>query len=205
TVQVYDAIARSHPAVQEQAVRILIGAVQQQAAARGLGIEPVFSLFTGQTYRVMLRLVAKPQLTEENYGFLAYCHNCGNYHTFSWRALNKVGCTCTNPRITVSGAMWLGQLHDRHQLEQFITLANQWNWDKVVRLLHLMQDEIDFPPYFYTLQSIGHRGKLDLPQKTHLIQALQQAGYQAASTHIEPQAIKTNAKMEDIVAIAKNI
>ncbi|MEM9507628.1 MAG: tRNA (guanine-N1)-methyltransferase, partial [Cyanobacteria bacterium P01_E01_bin.35] len=152
TVQVYNAIARSHPAIQEQALRILIGATQQQAAARGLGIEPVFSLFTGQTYRLMLRLVAKPQLTDKNYGFLTYCHNCGNYYTFSWRTLNKVGCTCKNPRITVSGAMWLGQLHDRHQLEQFITLANQWNWDKVVRLLHLMQDEIDFPPYFYTLQ-----------------------------------------------------
>jgi tRNA (guanine26-N2/guanine27-N2)-dimethyltransferase len=205
TVQAYNAIARSHPAIQEQALRLLIGATQQQAATKGLGIEPIFSLFTGQTYRVMLRLVSKPQLTANNYGFLAYCHHCGNYQTFSWRKLNKVGCTCREPAITVSGAMWLGQLHDVQQLQRFQTLAEQWHWHKIVKLLKLMQGEIDFPPYFYTLGEIGNRGKLDLPKRSHLIQALQDQGYQAAPTHIEAQGIKTNAQMGDIVAIASNI
>lgn len=205
TVAVYNAIARSHPAIQEQALRILIGAVQQQAATRGLGVEPVFSFFTGQTYRLMLRLVNKPQLTTDNYGFLVYCHHCGNYHIFSWRALNKVSCTCNHPAITVSGAMWLGQLHNSQQLQDFQTLAQQWNWVKVTKLLQLMQRELNFPPYYYTLGAIGHRGKLNIPQKAQLIQALQQAGYQASAIHIEPAAIKTNARMEEIIAIASKI
>jgi tRNA (guanine26-N2/guanine27-N2)-dimethyltransferase len=204
TVQAYNAIARSHPAIQEQALRLLIGATQQQAATKGLGIEPIFSLFTGQTYRVMLRLVSKPQLTANNYGFLTYCHHCGNYQTFSWRKLNKVGCTCQEPAITVSGAMWLGKLHDEQQLKRFQTLAQEWNWQKIVKLLNLMQGEINFPPYFYTLGEIGNRGKLDLPKRSHLILALQDQGYQAAATHISPAGIKTNAQMEDIMAIAKN-
>ncbi|MEL6495739.1 MAG: tRNA (guanine-N1)-methyltransferase [Cyanobacteria bacterium J06623_7] len=205
TVLAYNAIGRSHPAIQEQALRILIGTTQQQAATKGLGIEPVFSLFTGQTYRVMLRLVAKPQLTANNYGFLSYCHSCGDYQTSSWRKLNKVGCSCNNPAITVSGAMWLGKLHDAEQLKRFTALAKDWNWLKIVKLLDLMQSEIDFPPYFYTLREIGNRGKLDLPKKFHLIQALQNQGYKAAATHIEPQAIKTNASMETVIAIAKDI
>ena len=205
TVLAYNAIARSHPAIQEQALRIIIGAVQQQAATKGLGIEPIFSLFTGQTYRLMLRLVAKPQLTANNYGFLSYCHSCGDYQTFSWRKLNKVSCNCNNPAVTVSGAMWLGKLHDLNQLKRFTTLAQQWNWHKIIKLLNLMQGEIDFPPYFYTLREIGNRGKLDLPKKLDLIQALQNKGYKAAATHIEPQAIKTNASMKTVIAIAKNI
>ncbi|MEL6930723.1 MAG: tRNA (guanine-N1)-methyltransferase [Cyanobacteria bacterium J06600_6] len=205
TVQAYNAIARSHPAIQEQALRLIIGAAQQQAAAKGLGIEPLFSLFTGQTYRLMLRLVAKPQLTANNYGFLAYCRGCGNYQTFTWRKLNKVGCSCDRPAVTVSGAMWLGKLHDQDWLERCTILAHQWNWKKIVRLLNLMQGEIDFPPYFYTLKEIGNRGKLDLPKKSSLIQALQNQGYQAAATHIEPQAIKTNTNLETVVAIAKGI
>jgi tRNA (guanine26-N2/guanine27-N2)-dimethyltransferase len=205
TVQAYNAIARSHPAIQEQALRLLIGATQQQTATKGLGIEPIFSLFTGQTYRVMLRLVSKPQLTANNYGFLTYCHHCGNYQTFSWHKLNKVGCTCQEPAITVSGAMWLGKLHDGQQLKRFQTLAQEWNWQKIVKLLNLMQGEINFPPYFYTLGEIGNRGKLDLPKRSHLILALQDRGYQAAATHISPAGIKTNAKMEDIIAIATTI
>jgi len=68
-----------------------------------------------------------------------------------------------------------------------------------------MQGEIEFPPYFYTLREIGHRGKLDLPQRSHLIQALQEEGYQAAATHIEAQAIKTNASMDVVIAIASKI
>lgn len=203
TVATYGAIARSHPAIQEQALRLLIGAVQQQAAGKGLGIEPIFSLFTGQTYRVMLRLVPSPQITANNYGFLIYCHGCGNYQTLAWRKLNKAGCTCCNPTITVSGAMWLGKLHARQQLEAAITLAEQWQWHKVVKLLNLMSGEIDFPPYFYTMQSIGHRGQLDLPKRSHLIAALREAGYTAAPTHIDPQGIKSNAKLETIIAIAK--
>ena len=60
SIQAYSAIARSHPAAHEQALRLLIGSTQQQAATKGLGIEPIFCLFTGQTYRLMMRLVAKP-------------------------------------------------------------------------------------------------------------------------------------------------
>lgn len=205
TVLTYNAIARSHPAIQEQALRLLIGVTQQQAASKGLGIEPIFSLFTGQTYRIMLRLVTKPQVDADNYGFLIYCHHCGNYQTFSWRKLNKVGCTCNHPAIVVSGAMWLGRLHDSQQLRDFATLAARWGWTKIVELLNLMQGEIEFPPYFYTLREIGHRGKLDLPQRSHLIQALQEEGYQAAATHIEAQAIKTNASMDVVIAIASKI
>lgn len=205
TVQTYNAIARSHPAVQEQALRLLIGATQQQAATKGLGVEPIFSLFTGQTYRLMLRLVSKPQLTSDNYGYLIYCHSCGNYQTISWRKLNKIGCTCNNPAITVSGAMWLGKLHSSIQLERFTTLAQQWVWQKIVKLLNLMQGENNLPPYLYTLGEIGNRGKIDLPQRSHLIEALQDRGYQAAATHIEPQGLKTNANMATIIAIARKI
>jgi len=205
SIQAYGAIARSHPAAHEQALRLLIGSTQQQAAAKGLGIEPIFSLFTGQTYRLMMRLVAKPRLTDKNYGFLAYCHGCGNYQTVTWRKLNKISCACNDPALTVSGAMWLGKLHHRQQLERFKILAQQLEWQEVTELLSLMAAEIDFPPYFYTLREIGSRGKLDLPKRSHLIQALQDQGYQATATHINPQAIKTNVDLDTCIAIAKDL
>ena len=200
SVQTYGAIARSHPAKHEQGLRLLIGATQQQAATQGLGIEPVFSLFTGKTYRLMVRLVSKPRITEDNYGFMGYCHNCGNYQTIPWRKLNQINCSCRDSAITVSGAMWLGNLHDRLLIKRYTNLAQQWQW-QIADLLTTMAGEIDLPPYFYTLRDIGKFGKLDLPKRSHLIQALQKQGYQAAATHINPQAIKTNASMETICNI----
>ncbi|MGL5074307.1 MAG: tRNA (guanine-N1)-methyltransferase, partial [Waterburya sp.] len=80
-----------------------------------------------------------------------------------------------------------------------------WEWQKPVKLLSLMLDEIDLPPYFYTLREIGRRGKLDLPKRSHLITALQAQGYQAAATHINLQGIKTNADLQTCIAIAHDI
>lgn len=204
SIKAYGAIARSHPAAHEQALRLLIGSTAQQAGTKGLGIEPVFSLFTGKTYRLMMRLVSKPHLTDHNYGFLAYCHSCGNYQTIAWRKLNKISCSCScsDPAITVSGAMWLGELHDRRQIEDFISLAQQLGWQKIADLLTTMAGEIGLPPYFYKLGEIGRRGKIDIPRRSHLIETLQDRGYQAAATHINPQAIKTNASMETCIALA---
>lgn len=193
SVQAYGAITRAHPAAQEQALRILIGSTQQQAAAKGLGIEPIFSLFTGNTYRLMMRLVAKPNLNIHNHGFLAFCHSCGNYQQITWRKLNQISCSCNEPKITVSGPMWLGELHNDQQLKRFIPLAQQLGWSKTVDLLTTMVEEIDLPPYFFKLGDIGRHGKTDIPKRSHLINTLQDQGYQASATHINPQAIKTNA------------
>ncbi len=205
SMQAYGTIARSHPAAQEQALRIIIGSVQQQAATKGLGIEPVFSLFTGKTYRLMVRLVPKTQLTEHNYGFLAYCHGCGNYQTVTFNKLGKINCKCDCPSITVSGAMWLGKLHHRQLIAAYKAIAEQFAWQEVSHLLSLLAAEIDFPPYFYTLREIGKRGKLDLPKRGHLIQALQKEGYQASVTHINSQAIKTNADINTCITVARSI
>ena len=203
SLQAYGAIARSHPAAQEQALRLIIGSVQQQAATKGLGVEPIFSFFTGKTYRLMLRLLAKPNLNLKNYGWLAYCHHCGNYQTVSARKLGKVNCTCDRPTVTLSGAMWLGKLHHPQQLQRLQTIAQQLEWQEVANLLGVMSAETNFPPYFYTLGEIGNRGKMDIPKRSHLITALQNKGYQATVTHINPQAIKTNADLNTCIALSR--
>ena len=203
SLQAYGAIARSHPAAHEQALRLIIGSVQQQAATKGLGIEPIFSYFTGKTYRVMLRLLAKPNLNLTNYGWLAYCHHCGNYQTVSGRKLAKVNCTCNNPTVALSGAMWLDKLHHPQQLQRLQAIAQKLEWQEAVKLLGIMLAEAEFPPYFYTLGEIGTRGKIDIPKRSHLITGLQNKGYQATVTHINPQAIKTNASLNTCIAVAQ--
>ena len=148
SLQAYGSYARSHPAAQEQALRLLIGSVQQEAASKGLGVKPIFSFFTGKTYRLMLRLVNNLQLTENNYGFIGYCHHCGNYQLISWRKLGKVICDHDNRSLTISGSMWLGKLHDLNTLKKMQCLAQQSNWDRIANLLSIMINEVDFPPLF---------------------------------------------------------
>ncbi|HBB33315.1 MAG TPA: tRNA (guanine-N1)-methyltransferase [Cyanobacteria bacterium UBA8803] len=205
SLSVYGAYARNHPAAHEQGLRLLIGAVQQQAAAKGLGIEPVFSLFLNATYRVMLRLIKNPSITAQNYGFIGYCQHCGSYQVVSWRQLGRVVCAHDKRPLTLSGPMWLGALHSRQQLKLFVSLAQHWKWFKCLELLQLMEAEVDLPPYFYTFGEIGRRGKIDIPKRDRLIQGLQEQGYRASLTHIDAQAIKTNADLPSCIAVARHI
>jgi tRNA (guanine26-N2/guanine27-N2)-dimethyltransferase len=199
SLQAYAAYPRSHPALQEQALRLIIGSVLQQAGTKGLGVEPIFAFFAGQTYRIMFRLLRYANLTEKNYGFLGYCQQCGDYQTLNWRKLGKTVCRHDGLALTVSGAMWLGALHNVEYLQAMQAIALKLQWSNVVKLLSLMIGEAHLPPYYFTLRSLGQQGKLDLPAKSVLIQTLQQQGYQASETHLNPEAIKTNADIHTCI------
>ncbi|MFQ4139729.1 tRNA (guanine-N1)-methyltransferase [Nodosilinea sp. PGN35] len=205
-LKTYGAYGRSHPAVHEQGLRLMLGHAAQTAAARGLGVEPVFSLFTGQVHRVMVRLVGKPTLTDETYGFLGYCHRCGHFQTADWRHLGRVSCRCdTDALPVVSGPLWLGPLHDRATLAEMQSLADRWNWRSQAKRLAIMAQEIDLPPYYYPLGEIGRRGQIDIPNRDRLIAALHAQGYRAAIPSVDWQGVKTSAAFEDCVAIARSM
>jgi tRNA (guanine26-N2/guanine27-N2)-dimethyltransferase len=212
SLKLYPAFARSHPAVHEQGVRLLLGHAAREAAARGLGIEPVFSLFTGQVHRVMVRLVNKPTLTSKTYGFVAYCHGCGHFQTVNWRHLGRVVCPCqetepsvSKPGIVLSGPLWLGALHQREMVEAMRSLAQEWGWSHYLDRLTVMAAEADLPPYYYPLREIGRLGKMDIPNRDDLVAALQQQGYRATLTSLDWQAIKTNASFGQCLALAKQL
>jgi tRNA (guanine26-N2/guanine27-N2)-dimethyltransferase len=204
-LRVYGAYPRAHPAMQEQGLRLAIGGVQQQAAARGQGIDPVFSLFSGHIYRVMVRLVPQVRLREHNYGWLGYCHHCGEYAMVKWRKLGRAVCPHDGKPLTLSGPLWLGDLHDRAFVRRMQGLAVQWHWTHLSDLLETMAGEADFPPYFYTLGEIGRRGQMDVPKRDRLIEGLQQQGDRAVPTHVDAQAVKTDTDLSTCIKIARQL
>lgn len=81
TLQTYGVWGRSHPAIYEQGLRLLLGCAHHLATLRGFGIHPIFAYFSGQTWRVLLQLrrpLSLPAI-ESCYGFVGYCPTCGNY------------------------------------------------------------------------------------------------------------------------------
>jgi tRNA (guanine26-N2/guanine27-N2)-dimethyltransferase len=201
SVQQWGVVARSHPAVHEQALRILIGAIVQQAAIFGYGITPVLSYFSGQVWRVLVRLQPKPQSMQN--GWLGYCHRCGEFQAVDWRSLGRARCGCLpDAAPTLSGPLWLGPLHDRAILQTMQDLAQTLGWPDTAAMLAIMQAESDLPPYFYTLGEIGRRGKMDIPRRDRLIQALHDRGFRCAKTHIHPAGIKTDASFAELLNLS---
>ena len=205
SVQIYGACARNHPAVHEQGLRLLIGCAAQQAASRGFCIKPVFSIFNGSIHRAMVRVVTDPW-QHKHYGFLVYCHSCGQFRTANWRQLGQLACEGCGVAPVVSGPMWLGPLHDVDYLGQMSTLAAQWRWpQQVQRLLAIMRSEATMPPYYYPLAEIGRRGQMDVPARERLIKGICDRAYRATRTHLDTQAIKTNAPLKVCLEIARDL
>ncbi|WP_404789309.1 tRNA (guanine-N1)-methyltransferase [Altericista sp. CCNU0014] len=203
----FGAYARAHPATREQGLRLLLGMVSQQAAMQGFAIAPLFSYFQGQTYRVMVRLVKGHHWSEAQSGFVGHCHACGHYDAVDWRRLSRAVCPHheTPLPLTLSGPLWLGPLHDLAYLTSMGDLAQRWGWQDRKVLLDLMAGEIPFPPYFFTLAELGRRAKVDIPKRSQLLIALKKNNYKAALTHIEPQAVKTDASILALIALAKEL
>ena len=192
------------------------------AQVQGLGIRPIFSFFCGQTFRVMVQVTRLAQPSGAHYGFLGYCHHCGEYQTIGWRSLNRATCPCPPSRSTdgdstehstgqnppdkvhhaplvLSGPLWLGPLHNPDYLEQMHQLALDWGWSAPAKTLSLMANEVDFPAYYYPLAEIGRRGQMDIPNRDRLIRGLQEKGYKACQPSVSPQAIKTNAPLALVI------
>ncbi|MEO1622987.1 MAG: tRNA (guanine-N1)-methyltransferase, partial [Cyanobacteria bacterium J06632_3] len=193
SLQTYGAYARAHPAIHEQGLRLLIGAAVQQAATRGLGAQPVFSWYHGDVNRVMMRITRQSAWNTENYGFLTYCHHCGQFQTLSWKKLGRSkACVCQSTELpVVSGPMWLGPLHHQGDLVQMEKIAiakaqdpdTTHQWQRCRNIIEVMQAEALQPPYYYPLAEIGRRGKIDIPARAALIKTLMQHGFSATRTH----------------------
>lgn len=217
-LQTYGAYARSHPAVHEQGLRLLIGTAVQQAAAKRLTASPVFSWYHGEVNRVMVRITREPTWQQQRYGFLGYCHGCGQFQTVGWKKLGRgLSCACNgaDPPV-VSGPMWLGPLHSRLDLAAMQQIAEAQmakaaaaqsasQWSECCDLLDMMSAEAEMPPYFYPLAEIGRRGKMDIPPRAALIDRLCDRGYKTTRTHIHAQAIKTTAPMAVCLEIARQV
>jgi tRNA (guanine26-N2/guanine27-N2)-dimethyltransferase len=203
----FGAYARAHPATHEQGLRLLLGAVSQQAVMQGFAIAPLFSYFQGQTYRVMVRLVKAHHWSEALSGFVGHCHSCGHSEVVHWRGLSRAVCSQheTPIPLTLSGPLWLGPLHNLDFLTCMASLTEQWGWQNRKDLLDLMAGEIPFPPYFFTLGEIGRHSKADIPKRNHIMAALHSEGYAAVPTHLEAQAIKTTATFQTCVAITPKL
>ena len=206
SLQSYGAYARSHPAVHEQGLRLLIGTAVQQAAARGLGAWPVFSWYHGEVNRVMIRITKASTWQGDRYGVLTYCHACGQFGTLSWKQLGRAVCTCQSVAAPiVSGPMWLGPLHDQDNLDAMHRIASQKNWHDCSALIEIMRSESNLPPYFYPLAEIGRRARRDIPPRQALLNELKEAGFRASRTHLSAQAVKTDAPLSTCLELARQL
>lgn len=215
----YGAYVRPMPCSNEIGLRMLIGGAVRDAAVLGYHITPLFSYYAyhGPVFRVLLKLNRGKVHDSRHYGYIGYCHQCGNSHEFSWDELGQISCSCSMPKVSkslvVSGPLWTGPLHDAAYLMDMLDLAKQWGWvgcdseDSLEKLIKLMVDESDpkLPFGYIKLDEMASRAKMNSPPLRTLMSAMHKKGYAASRSHIETNAIKTNCPMTECIRISKEL
>jgi len=138
----FGAYARPTPCANEQGLRLLIGAAVQDAAARGIVLTPLFSLFSyhGPVFRVMLRATrGQGWAGSERYGFVGHCNVHHRTRAVRWDDLGNAHCRCDcgsaaaaaegrRHPLTISGPMWTGPLHDAAAIDAMAAEAAALGW-----------------------------------------------------------------------------
>ena len=206
------ASARAHPASWELALRLQIAVVARSAWAMGRGIRPLFSFSEGRTFRTAIQLQrrADPR-QEQQLGFLAHCHACGEQHQQSLVTLRQwPACACgapdQAPPLAISGPLWLGPLQHAASLRAMQSQADAWPDDRIHRasrrLLAKLLADPGVPARCWPTAELGRRLGGGPPATDALLQALEAEGFTALRSGVMDGLFRCNAPWTRVLELA---
>jgi tRNA (guanine26-N2/guanine27-N2)-dimethyltransferase len=189
----------------EIGVRILIAACIRIASANELALEPVFAHATKHYLRVYFRMyvsVSKVDPILAKIGYVEYCQNClWRKNIFDFKEINKI-CENCGEKTQIAGPLWLGEIYDKEIVEN---MKNKEISFEARELIEFIEQEIEKPPFFYTLDSLASKLKTNEPKIGDVIVKLKEMGFLVGRTHFYSKGIKTNAQISDLIKIFKEL
>lgn len=202
----YGAVTRKWNCGDEVGIRCLIGSLLRSVGEREFHLKPLFCLDEGYAFRVAVRMhYGIDGYPMKHMGWMGRCQQCLTIWSTSFRDTPSI-CRVCGGQAQVAGPLWTGPLHDMEYLKEMRAQTDEVEFKHACRALDLMQEECDGPIGYYTMGTIGRTAALKgIPQNKKMAQVLRAAGFNATRTHLEPQAIKTNAPFPTVLELAKTI
>lgn len=206
------ASARAHPASWELALRLQIGVVARAAWAIGRGIRPLFSFSEGRTFRAAIQLQRRADpLQEQQLGFLAHCHACGDQlqqSLMQFRQWPQCACSPAEPvhPLAISGPLWLGPLQHSPTLTAMQAEADRLSTSRIApssrRLLVKLLLDPGIPARCWATAELGRRLGGGPPAMDSLLQGLHSQGYVAVRSGVMDGMFRCNAPWPRVVELA---
>ncbi|KAL3307825.1 RNA methyltransferase tRNA(m5U54)methyltransferase, partial [Cichlidogyrus casuarinus] len=125
----YGGLAVKCSPVHEQAIRLLLHAIQSAASRHGKVIDPLLSLSIDFYARVYVRLRSSPKEVKRiatKTAIMFSCPGCKSIHLQSLGKENAIGSECSicDSKLVISGPLYCGSLHDRKFISDLIEQIN---------------------------------------------------------------------------------
>jgi len=188
----------------ELGMRILISSIISTCAHHERGFMPLFSFATTHYYRVFGTVENNRSAADDalrQFGYVSHCFKCGN------RVIGRSETCghCESPMRT-AGPLWLGRLNDKAFFQAVMADVGKRKFrlaQQDMKLLQLIEQETELPPFYYNLHEIARMNKTAIPRIEKLIGELQRKGFAAGRTHFCPTAVKTDAKFDVLLEILR--
>ncbi len=180
------------PCMHEIGLRILLGCLCRDAAKYDRGIEPLVCYTTDHYIRLYVQV-----------------NNGKKEANAAMEQLVQIPATdvpLSKEQNAVVGPLWLGAVENKTVIQeiQSLTSTKELNTRPLLwRLLQVLEEESDGPPFFYTTDELSSLLKVSPPTMQHILDSLRDKGFIVTRTHCTPTGFKTNAPLEVITEVFK--
>lgn len=189
----------------ELGLRVLIFNTISKASEHDMALKPLLSYYADHYYRAYFLIdmgASKADQLLARTGYIAVCPSCG-YREASRDIVKGIICPLCGSYMALLGPAWLGPLADPEIVRGLASSVDKYVWletrERIKWLVSMLEseDRID-RPFFYRIDYLARRAKINMPPREKLIECLRSMGYDASRTHFDYIGVKTNADLEDI-------
>ena len=186
----------------ETGLRIYIREVFENYARYDKAFDPKICWHERHYSRVMGRVTESKQRCNnslENIGHLSYCSSC------SWRKLEKSEkCPRCDSETEIAGPLWTGKMGDRRFIKEMKDEVSE-DWNDAREMLGTLQEESEILKPFYDIHNLCSIHKIQVPKRKNVVAALEEKGYPISNTHFSGTGIRTDAPLDDILKVLKQL
>lgn len=178
----------------EVGLRVLAGAIVRAAGRFERSAVPVLSVANGHWMRVVAQVTDGPQADHTARQLRAAMQD---RETGNGRFLDAHA----TPEGDWAGPLWSGPLHDAALLDGMHAAAAGKTLARpkpTLGLLELLRQEAGAPAFWVEPDLLQKGFRPPAPRRDAFIDRLRAAGFAAARSHIEPQAVRTDADLEGL-------
>ncbi len=196
----------------EAGLRILSGFIIRSFAKHEKAFKPVLCFGMEHFFRVQGEVERKLKIVDDlllnHIGYIAYCEKCGHREIVDEK--HDICEVCKNEKIKTLGPLWTGELIDDKLCNDMLKIAEKeedWINEKSIKLLSVMAEESKVRGgLVYDTHFICKKWKIKhVPPLERVIEELKAHGYRASRTHLNATAIKTDARIDEIAELMRNI
>jgi len=185
----------------EIAIRLILGSLRHVSARLDIEIQPLFVESDQHYYRIFVRILNRPD-QEDNIGYIFHCKNCGNRGSVIEK---EEKCTLCNEKLSFAGPLWIRNLFEKKFITEMEDIVSDLIVDKSCdKSLKKCILESEMPATYFTLDEIASKMNISPLSLEDALQRLQNKGFVASPTSLEPTGFKTNAKIDEIIQIFAN-